>query len=48
LASESDLEALFTGKLNPVEAHSNGILEVYGEPKDQVKLDAITLVLWNV
>jgi hypothetical protein len=48
LARESELEALFTGNLNPVEAHSNGILEVYGDSKDQVKLDAITMVLWNV
>lgn len=47
LARESDLEALFTGGLNPVEAHSEGILEVYGDSKDQVKLDAITMVLWN-
>lgn len=47
LARESDLIALFTGGLNPVEAHSEGILEVYGDSKDQVKLDAITMVLWN-
>jgi hypothetical protein len=47
-ASEADLRALFTGGLNPVEAHSNGLLEVYGDPKDHVKLDAITMVLWNV
>jgi SCP-2 sterol transfer family len=48
LAREADLEALFTGRLHPVQAHSDGVLEVYGDSKDQVKLDAITMVLWNV
>ena len=47
LAREADLIALFTGGLNPVEAHFEGTLEVYGDSKDQVKLDAITIVLWN-
>jgi hypothetical protein len=48
LANEADLLALFTGNLHPIQAHSDGILEVYGDSKDQVKLDAITMVLWNV
>lgn len=48
LANENDLENLFSGKLHPVQAHSDGILEVYGDSKDQVKLDAITMILWQV
>ena len=47
LASEPILRQLFTGGLNPLDAHSSGELEVYGDTKDQVKLDAVVLVLWG-
>jgi putative sterol carrier protein len=48
VADTATLRKLFTGGLNPVEAHSNGDLEVYGDVKDQVKLDAVVLVLWDI
>lgn len=48
LANENDLKRLFSGELHPVQAHSDGVLEVYGDSKDQVKLDAITMILWQV
>lgn len=39
---------VFSGQLNPSEAVLDGVLSVFASDKDQVKLDAITLVLWGI
>lgn len=41
------LERIFGGTLSPLGAYTDGQLEVYGHPKDQIKLDVIALVLWG-
>ena len=41
------LQAVFSGGLSPLGAYTDGRLEVYGKPKDQIKLDVIALVLWG-
>ena len=38
---------IFTGRMSPLGAYTDGQLEVYGTPKDQIKLDVIALVLWG-
>lgn len=49
VAAEPDvILQVFTGELNPSEAVLDGILSVFASDKDQVKLDAITLVLWGI
>ena len=45
--AESLLEDVFSGKANPATAHLDGLLEVFGSDRDQVKLDSISLVLWG-
>jgi hypothetical protein len=47
-ANQSEMAAIFTGRLNPAAAYLKGQLEVYGSTLDQVKLDAICLVLWGL
>lgn len=48
LRADSDvLERIFGGALSPLGAYTDGQLEVYGSPKDQIKLDVIALVLWG-
>jgi hypothetical protein len=47
-ATESQLTAIFCGESNPAESFLNGELEIYATDKDQVKLDAISLVLWGI
>ena len=47
-SSEETLVAIFDGKFNPLEAFLNGELEIFATDVDQVKLDAISLVLWGV
>jgi hypothetical protein len=47
LAEEHVLIAIFTGGLNPTEAFLNGDLQIFASDKDQVKLDAISLMLWG-
>ena len=47
-SSEETLIAIFDGRCNPVEAFLNGELEIFATDNDQVKLDAISLVLWGV
>ncbi|HXZ96852.1 MAG TPA: hypothetical protein VEG37_07400 [Burkholderiales bacterium] len=46
-SSEETLIAIFDGRYNPVEAFFNGELELFATDNDQVKLDAISLVLWG-
>lgn len=47
-AQQDVLEKIFTGKLNPARAHLDGTLEVFADDRDQVKLDAISLILWGI
>jgi putative sterol carrier protein len=42
------LQAIFYGDRNPAEAVLNGDLAVFGNPNDQIKLDAITLLIWGM
>jgi len=42
------LSEIFEGKLNPAQALIDGQIEIYGQEKDMIKLDALTLVLWDV
>src|SRR3569832_1039522 len=41
----AELLSIFTGKTNPAQAFLNGDISVFADDKDQVKLDAISLVL---
>lgn len=41
------LQQVFSGQRSPLGAYTDGALEVYGPPKDQIKLDVIALVLWG-
>ncbi len=41
------LDRVFSGRLSPLGAYTDGQLEVYGAQKDQIKLDVIALVLWG-
>jgi hypothetical protein len=47
-ADEKTLISIFNGRSNPAEAFLNGFLEIFASDKDQVKLDAISLVLWGM
>jgi SCP-2 sterol transfer family len=42
------LTRVFSGALNPAQAYLEGNLEVFGSDRDQIKLDAISLVLWGM
>ncbi len=46
-AAEAVLAAVFDGRSNPADAFLEGDLEIFASDKDQVKLDAISLVLWG-
>jgi putative sterol carrier protein len=46
-ASEQVLERVFSGKSNPATLFLEGSLQVFATDRDQVKLDAIALVLWD-
>jgi hypothetical protein len=41
------LAAVFGGQLHPLNAFNDGDLEIYGSQPDQVKLDAISLLIWG-
>lgn len=45
--SERTLTDIFLGDLNPASEFLDGRLQVTASDKDQVKLDAITLLLWD-
>ena len=47
-ADEEILTTIFSGEMNPAEAVLNGELVVFGDAKDQIKLDAITLLIWGM
>lgn len=42
------LAQIFEGKLDAAQALIEGQIEIYGREKDMIKLDALTLVLWEV
>jgi len=42
------LRDVFSGTVNPAQAYLEGNLEVFGSDRDQIKLDAISLVLWGM
>jgi hypothetical protein len=39
---------VFTGALNPVRANLDGELAVFASDRDNVKLDAVCMVLWGM
>lgn len=41
------LESVFSGGLHPLSAYNEGQLEMYGPQADQIKLDAISLLIWG-
>jgi hypothetical protein len=41
------LESVFSGRLHPLSAYNEGQLEMYGPQADQIKLDAISLLIWG-
>lgn len=45
---EDILNRVFSGELNPARAHLDGELDVFGSDRDEVKLDAISLILWGI
>ena len=47
-AEEELLRKIFTGAMNPVRAHMDGILAAFATDRDNVKLDAICMVLWGM
>lgn len=47
-APQAILKQVFSGELNPARAHIDGTLQVFADDRDQVKLDAISLILWGV
>ena len=47
-ATTANLIDIFSGRKNPARAFLDAELEVFGTDKDQVKLDAIALILWGM
>ena len=46
-ASKDTLHRMFTGRAKSAELYLHGAVEVYGSPKDQLKLDGIATLLWG-
>ena len=46
--NDDTMQGLFEGKVNPIRANNEGLIEIYGSMGDQVKLDAIALILWGI
>lgn len=46
-ARDEVLSRIFVGKTNPAEESIDGHLQVYGDARDQIKLDVLTMVLWG-
>lgn len=42
------IRAVFEGRINGIRANNDGLIEIYGPMSDQVKLDAIALILWGI
>jgi hypothetical protein len=47
-ATQETLRKVFTGTLNPVRANLDGELAVFASDRDNVKLDAVCMVLWGM
>ncbi len=47
-AKREDLMAIFSGQRNPARAFLDADLECFANDKDQVKLDAIALIIWGL
>lgn len=47
-ATEETLIRIFSGECNPANAFLDGDLAVFSSEKDKVKLEAITMVVWNI
>ena len=41
------LESMFNGQVHPLSAYTDGEIEIYGPQADQIKLDAISLLIWG-
>ena len=49
IVGEADaIRAVFEGRINGIRANNDGLIEIYGPMGDQVKLDAIALILWGL
>lgn len=42
------MRGVFDGRLNGIRANNEGLIAIYGAMGDQVKLDAIALILWGI
>ena len=42
------MQGLFEGKVNAIRANNDGLIEIYGGMSDQVKFDAIAIILWGI
>ncbi len=47
-AEEETLTDVFTGISNPSEVVLDGMMQVFGSDNDQIRLDAITLIMWGM
>jgi putative sterol carrier protein len=47
-ASEDILCDIFSGNYNPSTALLDGVLEVYSDSRDKVKLEALAMVIWGL
>ena len=47
-ASDDVLRDIFSGHYNPSNALLDGLLEVYSDTRDKVKLEALAMVVWGM
>jgi putative sterol carrier protein len=47
-ANEGILSEIFSGNYNPSTALLDGVLEVYSDARDKVKLEALAMVIWGL
>ncbi len=47
-ANEDILTQIFSGNYNPSTALIDGVLEVYSDGRDKVKLEALAMVIWGI
>ena len=47
-ANEDILTNIFSGNYNPSTALLDGVLEVYSDSRDKVKLEALAMVIWGL
>lgn len=46
-ADDSVFASILSGQSNPAEESINGTLQVYGDARDQIRLDVLTMILWG-